>query len=262
NVHKLWSGAGASPHSGHFGHLPFGLEPVARREFSRTKVLVDLDLSLVELSDEQKRLALHVSPTGGGAARAFHPDRGIARPQTYRRREVGRAAQTRAATEQQCREHESLHGTILCRVRSVSLQDEPLTLHEYIGARLQKTSRWSFCAPRPAQGAYHGKATGIPLTPARRLMKIRRNRGLLTMNRTLIWPVLLSICICGSARGDGTVLFSGEKKRNNLVSELLEVAAISKSGNSFKFTRLGEGWIFISAAYKGKGKLTILLDHA
>src|SRR5205809_1665385 len=84
-------------------------------------------------------------------------------------------------------------------------------------------------------------------------------KGWLTMNRTLICAIMLSTCVCESARGDGTVVFSGQKKRNNLVSELLEVAAISKSGNSFKFTRLGEGWIFISAAYKGKGKLSILL---
>src|SRR5262249_18988310 len=41
-----------------------------------------------------------------------------------------------------------------------------------------------------------------------------------------------------------------------------EVAAISRSGNSFRFTRPGEGWIFLSATYKGKGKLKILLDDA
>jgi hypothetical protein len=82
------------------------------------------------------------------------------------------------------------------------------------------------------------------------------------MNRTLIAALLFSTCVCEAARGDGTVVFSGEKKRNNLVSELLEVAAISKSGNSFPFTRSGEGWIFVSAAYEGKGKLKILLDPA
>ena len=82
------------------------------------------------------------------------------------------------------------------------------------------------------------------------------------MNRTLICALLLSTCVSESARGDGTVVFSGEKKRNNLVSELLEVAAISKSDNSFKFRRSAEGWIFISAAYKGKGKLKIFLDNA
>jgi hypothetical protein len=82
------------------------------------------------------------------------------------------------------------------------------------------------------------------------------------MNRTLIGALLLSTFICETAWGDGTVVFSGQKRRNNLVSELLEVAAISKSGNSFPFTRSGEGWIFLSAAYKGKGKLKFLLDDA
>src|SRR5262245_34400375 len=82
------------------------------------------------------------------------------------------------------------------------------------------------------------------------------------MNRTLIGALWLSMCASETARGDGTVVFSGQKKQNNLVSELLEVAAVSKSGNSFAFTRPAEGWIFLSASYKGKGKLTILLDDA
>ena len=46
-VHKLWSGAGASPHAGHFGHLAFGLQPLARRELAVAQVLEDPDLSLV-----------------------------------------------------------------------------------------------------------------------------------------------------------------------------------------------------------------------
>src|SRR5262249_7858016 len=82
------------------------------------------------------------------------------------------------------------------------------------------------------------------------------------MNRTLIRALLLSTFICETAWGDGTVVFSGQKKRNNLVSELLEVAAFSKSGNSFPFTRSGEGWVFLSAGYMGKGKLKSLLDDA
>lgn len=82
------------------------------------------------------------------------------------------------------------------------------------------------------------------------------------MTRSLICAILFSICVCEAARGDGTVVFSGEKKRNSLVSELLEVVAISKSGNAFEFARPGEGWIFISATYNGKGKLTILLDNS
>src|SRR5262245_43384953 len=80
------------------------------------------------------------------------------------------------------------------------------------------------------------------------------------MNRTLIGALLLSTCVCEAAWADGTVVFSEQKKRNNLVSELLEVTAISRSGNSFRFTRPGEGWIFVSATYKGTGKLKILLE--
>src|SRR5581483_8731530 len=50
NVHQLWSGAGASPHSWHFGFFPFRLQPGAQRELFRALVLEDSDLSLVELS--------------------------------------------------------------------------------------------------------------------------------------------------------------------------------------------------------------------
>ncbi len=61
---------------------------------------------------------------------------------------------------------------------------------------------------------------------------------------------------------EAKVLFSGERKLNNLVSELLEVSAISKSSNSFTFTRSRDGWIFISATYTGKGIVRIFLDQA
>ena len=50
------------------------------------------------------------------------------------------------------------------------------------------------------------------------------------MNRTLIGAVLVSTWVCAAARGDGTVVFSGQKKRNNLVSELLEVARGKSDG--------------------------------
>jgi hypothetical protein len=85
--------------------------------------------------------------------------------------------------------------------------------------------------------------------------------GVLFMKQTLIGVILLSTTFSGTALADGTIVFSGQKKRNNLVSELLEVGAISKSGNAFEFTRPGEGWIFLSALYQGTGKLTILLDN-
>ena len=67
---------------------------------------------------------------------------------------------------------------------------------------------------------------------------------------TPIAPILLSMLICGFA-GVTEVLFPGEKKQNNLVSELLESASISKTGNPLTFTRSSDGWIFISANYKG-----------
>ena len=81
------------------------------------------------------------------------------------------------------------------------------------------------------------------------------------MKMTPIAPILLSMLICGFA-GATEVLFSGEKKQNNLVSELLEAASISKTGNPLTFTRSSDGWIFISANYKGQGTVRVILDKA
>jgi hypothetical protein len=58
-----------------------------------------------------------------------------------------------------------------------------------------------------------------------------------------------------------TVLFSGEQRRNNLVSELLRVSSIPKPGSSFTFARPQEGWIFISAACEGNGTIKFMLDQ-
>src|SRR5215831_13738454 len=75
--------------------------------------------------------------------------------------------------------------------------------------------------------------------------------------------ILLSVLICGFAGvTEAKVLFSGEKKQNNLVSELLEAASISKTRKPLTFTRSSDGWIFISANYKGKGTVRIILDKA
>ena len=53
------------------------------------------------------------------------------------------------------------------------------------------------------------------------------------MKMTPIAPILLSMLICGFAGvTEAKVLFLGEKKQNNLVSELLEAASISKTGKS------------------------------
>ena len=57
---------------------------------------------------------------------------------------------------------------------------------------------------------------------------------------------------------EGGILFSGEKKLNNLVSELLEVSSISESSKAFTFTRSSDGWVFISST--SQGTVRIILD--
>ncbi len=69
------------------------------------------------------------------------------------------------------------------------------------------------------------------------------------------------VCLCGFAgAAEAGILFSGEKKLNNLVSELLEVASISESSKPFMFTPSSDGWIFISSNSKGNGTARVILD--
>ena len=97
-VHKLWSRTGASPHAGHFGHRAFGLQPLARRELAVAKILVDADLSAVELSDEKVFLAIaiDVGPAGRSVTGAFDPDRHTVRFEADRRLELCGAAEWQA----------------------------------------------------------------------------------------------------------------------------------------------------------------------
>ena len=81
------------------------------------------------------------------------------------------------------------------------------------------------------------------------------------MSPRLIASILVFVCGCAGARGAG-ILFSGEKKLNNLVSSLLEVSSISKSGQSFAFTRSSDGWIFVSSTSKGQGMVRVILDKS
>src|SRR5438094_9564101 len=77
-----------------------------------------------------------------------------------------------------------------------------------------------------------------------------------------IAAIFLSVLITGFAEvSQAKILFAGEKKLNNVVSELLEVSSISKSSKPFAFTRSSAGWIFISATYQGKGTARIILDQ-
>src|SRR5439155_17987992 len=73
-----------------------------------------------------------------------------------------------------------------------------------------------------------------------------------------MFRVLLIFGLVGTATAE--VLFSGERKVNNLVSELLEVSSISESSKPFTFTRSGDGWIFISASCRGNGTARVILD--
>jgi hypothetical protein len=83
------------------------------------------------------------------------------------------------------------------------------------------------------------------------------------MRANLIALIVYSLFVGSAAwAADATVLFSGEKKWNNLVSDLLLVSPISKSGTSFPFTRSNDGWILISATCKGKGTVHIILDKS
>src|SRR5436309_12295931 len=80
------------------------------------------------------------------------------------------------------------------------------------------------------------------------------------MNARLLASI--GILICGFAGAAGAkVVFSGERKLNNLVSELLEVSSVSKSSKPFKFTRSSDGWIFVSSTCKGKGTASVILDQ-
>jgi len=83
------------------------------------------------------------------------------------------------------------------------------------------------------------------------------------MKAICVFWLVLSVIACHCAVGaEGKVLFSGERKRNNLVSELLEVASISGPNASFSFNRPGDGWIFISARCNGNGTIAVALDNS
>src|SRR6266487_838816 len=86
-------------------------------------------------------------------------------------------------------------------------------------------------------------------------------RYLLTVSPRLIASIVVFVCGFAGA-GKAGILFSGEKKLNNLVSELLEVASISESGKPFTFTRSSDGWIFVSSNSKGNGTARVILDKS
>ena len=59
---------------------------------------------------------------------------------------------------------------------------------------------------------------------------------------------------------EARILFSGEKRLNNLVSALLEVSSISESNKKFTFARPKDGWILIAATCQGTAR--VILDES
>jgi hypothetical protein len=47
---------------------------------------------------------------------------------------------------------------------------------------------------------------------------------------------------------------------NNLVSELLQVSAVSKSGEQFRFSRASDGWVLIALRSREEGTVHLILD--
>jgi len=83
----------------------------------------------------------------------------------------------------------------------------------------------------------------------------------LVMRARLVAAIVMLVFGTAGA-SEAKVLFSGEKKLNNLVSVLLDVSSISRSGNAFDFARSRDGWVLISSTGKGTGTIRITLDSA
>src|SRR6266576_2687113 len=76
------------------------------------------------------------------------------------------------------------------------------------------------------------------------------------LNARVIASVVIFVCgLAGAVEAE--ILFSGERKLNNLVSVLLEVSSISKPSKSFTFTRSSDGWLFISSTCKGTASVVL-----
>jgi len=76
--------------------------------------------------------------------------------------------------------------------------------------------------------------------------------------RLIACMAMFTYGLAGAA--EAGLVFSGERKLNNLVAELLEVSSISKLSKPFTFKRSSDGWIFISSSCQGKGTASVILD--
>jgi hypothetical protein len=76
-------------------------------------------------------------------------------------------------------------------------------------------------------------------------------------------PVAAVVIFLSGLAGEAEAAIAsvGQRKLNNLVSELLAVSSISQSTQSFTFAHSTGGWIFLSATSKGIGTVRIVLDQ-
>jgi hypothetical protein len=81
------------------------------------------------------------------------------------------------------------------------------------------------------------------------------------MNVRAIASLLISLGQLARA-ADGEVLFAGEKRLNNLVTQLLEVSSPATSAQPLTFTLANDGWILMAATVKGVGAVRVILDKA
>jgi hypothetical protein len=74
---------------------------------------------------------------------------------------------------------------------------------------------------------------------------------------------LFSFLLCAFASSTECSFASAvEKPRNNLVTELFSASRIAEPRAEFPFRRAHDGWIFLSAGFKGAGTATCTLDRA
>jgi hypothetical protein len=73
--------------------------------------------------------------------------------------------------------------------------------------------------------------------------------------------LLLALC-AGTCGAESTSTSSGHKKRNNLVTQLLDASSIPQASAELAFTRAREGWIFVGISFTGTGSCKATLDPA
>jgi hypothetical protein len=106
---------------------------------------------------------------------------------------------------------------------------------------------------------------GCQLQSAGRRVKIAVNLYCVFSIRWLQIYFLVAFAYAVTVRADAAgmvpdISHGGEKRLNNLVSELLDSSFAPKKGQPFTFTRPSDGWIFISATCQGTGTARLLMD--